>query len=587
MAPDETAVSLSPTPDGDGYRVFTSKGRVVTFGTAAHLGDMSGVELAGPVVDAGTTATGEGYYMLGSEGGIFTFGDAAFYGSIQSVVNDLLGPGNPAADWLTEPIVGIGPTATGRGYWLVAADGGMFAFGDAVFHGSIPGVLGPGTGLDQPIVGLVPHAEGYLMVARDGGIFSFGTSQFHGSIPGLLGSEPELQSQIDVVNVSVLDDRSGYVMVEGDGRSWAFGDASATVGGLGPIDVSLPPHPGDFFDCADFATTAAAQRWFDKYRPFYGDPAGLDDDGDGTACEADLTPADAGFTVAFVGNSGVGSGSADVMSLIADRSPDLLVHLGGFDGVGSPTLFTTWLDTHLGAGFPVLAVPGDADAARWDDYSQLFEGRLADMPRAVCTGDYGIDGVCTVGGVRFVMSGVGTVGDGHDQAIASALEAAPTMWRLCIWNKNQRTLQVAGKVGEVGWAPYEACREAGALVVNANSANYSRTKTLNNIGAKLVDPEWADPSSIRVAPGSTAVIVSGLGGARHNPQTRCLPETPPYGCSGEWASISSSKNGANFGALFVEFGVDGDPRLASGEFVDIDGDVVDSFTVVNQNGLQP
>ena len=27
-------------------------------------------------------------------------------------------------------------TPTGRGYWLVAADGGMFAFCDAVFGGS-------------------------------------------------------------------------------------------------------------------------------------------------------------------------------------------------------------------------------------------------------------------------------------------------------------------------------------------------------------------------------------------------------------------------------------------------------------------
>ena len=36
----------------------------------------------------------------------------------------------------TQPVVGMAPDATGAGYWLVAADGGIFAFGDAGFTGS-------------------------------------------------------------------------------------------------------------------------------------------------------------------------------------------------------------------------------------------------------------------------------------------------------------------------------------------------------------------------------------------------------------------------------------------------------------------
>ena len=40
---------------------------------------------------------------------------------------------------LPAPIVGIEASATGRGYWLVAADGGVFTFGDARFHGSTGG----------------------------------------------------------------------------------------------------------------------------------------------------------------------------------------------------------------------------------------------------------------------------------------------------------------------------------------------------------------------------------------------------------------------------------------------------------------
>jgi hypothetical protein len=30
-------------------------------------------------------------------------------------------------------------TADGGGYWLVAADGGIFGFGDAPYYGSLPG----------------------------------------------------------------------------------------------------------------------------------------------------------------------------------------------------------------------------------------------------------------------------------------------------------------------------------------------------------------------------------------------------------------------------------------------------------------
>jgi endonuclease YncB( thermonuclease family) len=41
-------------------------------------------------------------------------------------------------------------------------------------------------------------------------------------------------------------------------------------------------------DCSDFSSQAAAQRWFDKHGP--GDPANLDGDGDGVACEANPCP---------------------------------------------------------------------------------------------------------------------------------------------------------------------------------------------------------------------------------------------------------------------------------------------------------
>ncbi|HUP70744.1 MAG TPA: kelch repeat-containing protein [Acidimicrobiales bacterium] len=68
------------------------------------------------------------------------------------------------------------------GYWLVAGDGGVFAFGDARFLGSTGAIR-----LNRPIVGMAstPSGSGYRLVGADGGIFAFGAAAFLGSTGGL------------------------------------------------------------------------------------------------------------------------------------------------------------------------------------------------------------------------------------------------------------------------------------------------------------------------------------------------------------------------------------------------------------------
>ena len=43
----------------------------------------------------------------------------------------------------TSPVIGLVPTADEQGYWLIGSDGGIFAFGDAPFVGSLPGARNP------------------------------------------------------------------------------------------------------------------------------------------------------------------------------------------------------------------------------------------------------------------------------------------------------------------------------------------------------------------------------------------------------------------------------------------------------------
>ncbi len=185
--------------------------------TADYPGDgnyQSSVSAAQPLTI--TTQSNHGYWLVGSDGGIFAFGSAQFHGSTGSLT-------------LQRPVVGITPTADRAGYWLVASDGGVFAYGDAGFYGSLPGLgLAPaGTSgsvpkLSAPIVGMVPSSDGggYYMVASDGGVFAFGDAHFAGSCPGIGGCQGSA--------VAVMTDTSGngYWLVTSTGNVYTFGDAA-------------------------------------------------------------------------------------------------------------------------------------------------------------------------------------------------------------------------------------------------------------------------------------------------------------------------------------------------------------------------
>ena len=134
---------------------------------------------------------------------------------------------------------------------------------------------------------------------------------------------------------------------------------------------------------------------------------------------------------------------------------------------------------------------------------------------------------------------------------------------------------------ELGWGPYEECRLGGAIIATAHEHSYHRTKTLIDIETQTVDPMWAAPDVLRVGRGSSFVLVSGISGHSIRNQDRCLPASYPYGCNGEWAEIYTSDQEAQYGALFIEFHVDGDPRKAKGYFNNIDGVTVDSFTILS------
>jgi hypothetical protein len=148
------------------------------------------------------SAASPGYWMVASDGGIFAYGSARFFGSTGAIR-------------LNQPIVGMAATPTGAGYWLVASDGGMFSFGDAGFFGSTGAMR-----LNRPIVGMAPtpSGKGYWLVASDGGIFSFGDARFFGSTGAMTLAKP-------IVGMAAPQSGKGYWLLAADGGVFSFGDA--------------------------------------------------------------------------------------------------------------------------------------------------------------------------------------------------------------------------------------------------------------------------------------------------------------------------------------------------------------------------
>ena len=165
---------------------------------------------------SGTRTSVPAYWLVASDGGIFAFGGASFYGSTGGM-------------HLNEPIVGMAGGPGGAGYWLDASDGGIFAFGDAGFYGSMGG-----SHLNKPVVGMAatPDGRGYWLVASDGGIFAFGDAGFYGSTGSLRLNKP-------VVSMTAGPGGKGYWLVASDGGIFAFGDAPF-YGSLGAVPQSRP-----------------------------------------------------------------------------------------------------------------------------------------------------------------------------------------------------------------------------------------------------------------------------------------------------------------------------------------------------------
>jgi hypothetical protein len=130
--------------------------------------------------------------------------------------------------WLNSPIVDLVPTADGQGYFEVGADGGVFAYGDAVFAGSLGG-----TAQASPTVGMALDRAtgGYWLVQANGVVTGFNAPHV-GPQANDLPAEP-------VVGIAATSDGRGFWEVSRSGAVYAFGDAPFR-GPYTPLHLAAP-----------------------------------------------------------------------------------------------------------------------------------------------------------------------------------------------------------------------------------------------------------------------------------------------------------------------------------------------------------
>ncbi|HEX3840366.1 MAG TPA: choice-of-anchor D domain-containing protein [Acidimicrobiales bacterium] len=156
----------------------------------------------------------QGYRLAAADGGVFAFGNAPFFGSTGDFK-------------LNKPVVGIASDPATGGYWEVASDGGIFSF-HAPFFGSTGGQH-----LNQPIVGMTvtPDGLGYWLVAADGGVFAYGDADYFGSMGAQTLNAPVVGMAADLAT-------GGYWLVAADGGVFAFN--APFLGSTGGVFLNKP-----------------------------------------------------------------------------------------------------------------------------------------------------------------------------------------------------------------------------------------------------------------------------------------------------------------------------------------------------------
>ena len=220
-------VGLAPTPDGRGYWLVGSDGRVTTHGDAPVLDVAAGTRPPAPVVGIAAAPRGDGYWLASGDGQVTAAGDARGVGAAGRP-----SPGDVAA---------IAAAPPGRGFWLASPAGRVTAVGGAVTY---PAVGGHGAPVGRVVsMAATPDGRGYWLVTAGGTVLAFGDAPFEGSVTSPLQppAMPAALSAAQPAAVAVVPLRAGpRTARSGPARVLVVGDSLAFQTGFYSTDLSPP-----------------------------------------------------------------------------------------------------------------------------------------------------------------------------------------------------------------------------------------------------------------------------------------------------------------------------------------------------------
>jgi len=281
--------------------------------------------------------------------------------------------------------------------------------------------------------------------------------------------------------------------------------------------------------------------------------------------------------VAFLGGQGFGDNARAVLHLIKTEGAQAVIHQGDLDYDHNPSGWDQMISDSLGLNFPYLVSIGDAESNEWDGaggYQTKIEARLQRIG-IPWNGTLGLKSSLYFQGLFIILSGVDIRETGHDLYIRDQLAVDNSIWRVCSWHKNMRLMQVANKVDETGWGVYEESRLGGAILATGHSHTYSRSHLMSSMQNQTVA---STANELHIEKGKSFVFVHEIGGQGIRNQE----------LSGNWwASIYTKTQNAVYGALFGVFHVDGQPNKARFYMKNLNGQIIDSFTVISHVNEQP
>ena len=244
----------------------------------------------------------------------------------------------------------MAPTHDGKGYWLVASDGGIFSFGDANFYGSAGG-----SNLPDGAVGMVasPDGGGYLIATENGVVLPYGDAQAFGGL-----SLDPTATQISAVIGN--NQGTGYWLL--DPQAWSYSFSTATAEPMFPGSTTIvdavasqvfpdPDTQGLYCNpygpceewCALFATWAWEQAGIPIPRyAFTGDIWGWS-----ASHGADLPPTamPAVGDAVLYGTGPQNTSTSEHVGIVTQVWPDdAIMTVGGDSGPGSDGYLSTALD---------------------------------------------------------------------------------------------------------------------------------------------------------------------------------------------------------------------------------------------------